>query len=98
MTDWDWSWARSTEADAVTTPNAESPAGRSAAPEVHWASRGVERLSLPGPVAVVGDIHGESDLLRRLLDELGDMPVISVGDVVDRGPDSKGAIDLVLER
>ena len=56
------------------------------------------RLDLPGPVAVLGDIHGRSDLLRRLLAELGDMPVLSVGDVVDRGPDSKGCVELLIER
>lgn len=55
----------------------------------------------------VGDIHGRSDCLARaheLID--GDAAArddcerreIYVGDYVDRGPDSKGVIDLMIER
>jgi serine/threonine protein phosphatase 1 len=54
----------------------------------------------------VGDIHGRSDLLRRLLDEIAadaassscarTKTLVFLGDYVDRGPDSKGVIDILL--
>jgi len=48
----------------------------------------------------VGDIHGEVELLEELLDTLphreGDRFVF-VGDYVDRGPDSKGVVDRLVE-
>jgi serine/threonine protein phosphatase 1 len=48
----------------------------------------------------VGDIHGERDRLARLLERIphaaGDRFVF-VGDYVDRGPDSRGVVDLLLE-
>jgi serine/threonine protein phosphatase 1 len=51
----------------------------------------------------IGDIHGYADVLRRLLAAVQVQPddeVITVGDYVDRGPDSRGVIDelLVLQR
>lgn len=52
---------------------------------------------------VVGDIHGHVDPLRRLLGEIrprarqGDS-LVFIGDYIDRGPDSKGVIDLVIEQ
>ena len=50
------------------------------------------------PVAVVGDIHGRLDLLDRLLVALGTRRVFVIGDVVDRGPDSRGVIDRLIQR
>jgi Calcineurin-like phosphoesterase len=54
-------------------------------------------------VFAVGDIHGRSDLLQALLDEAGSEPkrrerrvIVFLGDLVDRGPDSLGAIDLAM--
>jgi len=48
----------------------------------------------------VGDIHGEREMLEALLTSLplerGDR-VVFVGDYVDRGPDSRGVIDVLLE-
>lgn len=55
----------------------------------------------------VGDIHGRADLLADMLDLLearaeaetrsGGQPiVVFLGDYVDRGPDSRGVIDLLL--
>lgn len=55
-------------------------------------------VTLPGPVAVIGDIHGQRDLLDALLARLGDMPIISVGDVCDRGPDTRGVVDSLVAR
>lgn len=58
----------------------------------------------PGPLDIVGDIHGElhalQDLLRHLgYDDSGRHPqsrtLVFVGDFVDRGPDSPGVVDLV---
>jgi serine/threonine protein phosphatase 1 len=52
-------------------------------------------------VYVVGDVHGCLTALERLLDELGptdDDLVVFVGDLVRRGPDSQGVVDLVRSR
>ncbi len=57
---------------------------------------------ITGPVAVIGDVHGQKDQLERILTELrsrGDFQdrwIVFIGDLVDRGPDPKGAIDLVV--
>lgn len=56
----------------------------------------VERAEHDTPVAVIGDIHGRSDLLRRLLAQLPDVPVYVLGDVGDRGPDTKGVIETLV--
>jgi serine/threonine protein phosphatase 1 len=54
----------------------------------------------------IGDIHGRTDLLERLLDGIAAdvqrqaLPrslVVYLGDYVDRGPDSAGVIDLLLD-
>lgn len=64
----------------------------------------VDTLEIAGPVAVIGDIHGRRDLLERLVARLDTlhparrMPLFVVGDVVDRGPDSKGVIELLVAR
>ena len=58
---------------------------------------------IEGPVAVIGDVHGQVDELRDILGQLRGSPdfeerwVVLIGDLVDRGPDPKGAIDLLLE-
>jgi Calcineurin-like phosphoesterase len=61
---------------------------------------------LPAPVFAVGDVHGHRDALASILRDAGlldgherwsggDAVVWLVGDLVDRGPDGIGAIDLV---
>jgi hypothetical protein len=56
-----------------------------------------------GALDIIGDVHGELHALERLLHRLGvdverrtaRRPVVFVGDLVDRGPDSVGVIELV---
>ena len=60
-------------------------------------------VSPEAEVFAVGDIHGRSDLLAALIDQAAREPklrdrraIVFLGDLVDRGPDSLGAIDLVM--
>lgn len=50
---------------------------------------------------VAGDLHGERLLLKKFMDQVHFDPaadrVISVGDLVDRGPDSPGTLALLAE-
>ncbi len=50
---------------------------------------------------VVGDVHGRRAQLQRLLeiiprDESSDM-LVFLGDLIDRGPDAPGCVDLVMK-
>lgn len=48
----------------------------------------------------IGDVHGRLDALQELLDRLDPGPsdqLVFIGDYIDRGPDSKGVIDRLLE-
>lgn len=65
----------------------------------HW------QLQEPNRVYAIGDIHGRSDLLDRMIAEIaGDLvrhPVdaaltVALGDYVDRGPDSRGVIERLV--
>src|SRR5262245_58547908 len=55
------------------------------------------------PIVAVGDLHGRRDFLSKLLTKLRALPewphcrVVFLGDFVDRHPDVKGLLDLVLE-
>lgn len=58
-------------------------------------------------VYAIGDVHGRRDLLQQLLaridaERLADPRphdhLILLGDLIDRGPDSRGVLDLLLER
>ncbi|MDG3004475.1 metallophosphoesterase [Paludisphaera mucosa] len=55
------------------------------------------------PIIAVGDLHGRRRELERLVaalerrPEWPDCALVFLGDYVDRGPDSRGTIDLVLE-
>jgi serine/threonine protein phosphatase 1 len=60
-------------------------------------------VSPEAEVFAIGDIHGRSDLLAALIDEAAREPklrekrtIVFLGDLVDRGSDSLGAIDLVI--
>lgn len=52
-------------------------------------------------IAIIGDIHGELKKLENLYDKLiikyPDINVYSTGDLIDRGPDSKGVIEFCIE-
>lgn len=48
---------------------------------------------------VLGDVHGCADELAALLARVGDdRRVFFVGDLIDRGPESRRVIDLLIER
>lgn len=53
------------------------------------------------PIYAIGDIHGHLDKLEAVVDLIdadggSEADVVFLGDLVDRGPDSKGVIDFVL--
>jgi serine/threonine protein phosphatase 1 len=55
-------------------------------------------------VFAIGDLHGRPDLLHALLDEAAREPrrrdrrvLVFLGDLVDRGPDSLGTVDLAIK-
>lgn len=58
-------------------------------------------------VYAIGDVHGRSDLLTRLFAQIDaeraanprtKEHLILLGDLIDRGPDSRGVLDLLLDR
>jgi serine/threonine protein phosphatase 1 len=60
------------------------------------------KTKIQGPVAVIGDVHGQVDKLSIVLDKLRKLPdfqhrwLVFIGDFVDRGADPKGAIEIFL--
>lgn len=51
-------------------------------------------------IIAIGDIHGHSKALRNLLDAISptaEDEFVFLGDLIDRGPDSKGVCDTVIE-
>ena len=58
---------------------------------------------ISGPVAVIGDVHGQVDKLDSILSQLdkrGDLAkrwIVFIGDLVDRGSDVAGTLDLISE-
>lgn len=51
-------------------------------------------------IFAIGDVHGCAEELRRLLAQLpldSDSIAVFLGDYLDRGPDSKGVIDQIIE-
>jgi serine/threonine protein phosphatase 1 len=56
---------------------------------------------MTGPLYVIGDIHGQMEMLEVALARIAadggaDAPMVSLGDLVDRGPDSRAVIDTLL--
>jgi serine/threonine protein phosphatase 1 len=58
--------------------------------------------AVPSRTFTVGDVHGRLDLLRRAVVAIseetrhGPFRVVFLGDYVDRGPDSRGVIELLM--
>ena len=58
---------------------------------------------IDGPLVVIGDVHGQSDKLRRVIHKLERVPdihqrwIVFIGDLVDRGPDPKGTLDIYCD-
>jgi serine/threonine protein phosphatase 1 len=57
---------------------------------------------VPGqPFGVIGDIHGRADLLEQMVGLLADLspdiPVVFVGDYIDRGDDSRAVLEMLSE-
>ncbi|MCH2201699.1 MAG: metallophosphoesterase [Fuerstiella sp.] len=58
---------------------------------------------IDGPVAVIGDVHGQLSELRQIIHQLEHTPeihrrwIVFIGDLVDRGPDSRGVLDLYCD-
>ena len=56
---------------------------------------------IDGPIAVIGDVHGQIDKLGIILDKLQDAPnfeqrwIVFAGDFVDRGPETRATLDMV---
>lgn len=77
-------------------------------PAVAPATAGEAQNPAPGPLFVVGDVHGYLDELKAALREAGLVDADShwiagktrlwfLGDFTDRGPDGIGVIDLVMQ-
>lgn len=70
-----------------------------------WLSKSVaDRISLALPpwavgALVVGDIHGQAELFAKMIEvaEQERLLLVSLGDLVDRGPDNAGALRLMLD-
>jgi serine/threonine protein phosphatase 1 len=56
--------------------------------------------NMPNRVIAIGDIHGCSRALRKLIEVLRLAPtdtLVTLGDYVNRGPDSRGVLDELIE-
>ncbi len=54
------------------------------------------------PAVVFGDVHGQAKQLKKLIDKVRErfgqeVDIYSLGDLIDRGPDSKGVIQLCID-
>src|SRR5271166_1701238 len=57
-------------------------------------------LSKPTRTIAIGDIHGCVAALRAILGAIRPMPddlIVTLGDYVDRGPDSRGVLDRLIK-
>jgi serine/threonine protein phosphatase 1 len=57
---------------------------------------------MSAPIYAIGDIHGQLDELHRVLDLIErdggkDAKIVFLGDYVDRGPNSRGVVELLIE-
>jgi serine/threonine protein phosphatase 1 len=57
-------------------------------------------LRVSDRLIAIGDIHGHAEALRRLLDKIQPTSadtIVILGDCVNRGPDSRGVLDCLIE-
>src|SRR3954470_21124681 len=62
-------------------------------------SREDEEHHHQGRLFAVGDVHGCSTALRTLIEAINPQPedtIVTLGDYIDWGPDSRGVIDLLI--
>jgi serine/threonine protein phosphatase 1 len=55
---------------------------------------------MPRRIVAIGDVHGCSAALGALIDAIRPRPedtIVTLGDYIDRGPDSKGVLDRLIE-
>jgi serine/threonine protein phosphatase 1 len=55
---------------------------------------------MPGRTIAIGDVHGCSIALNALIDAIKPRPedvIATLGDYIDRGPDSKGVLDRMID-
>src|SRR3954468_23645731 len=55
---------------------------------------------MPGRTIAVGDIHGCSKALDSLIDAIRPRPedtIVTLGDYINRGPDSRGVLDRLID-
>lgn len=77
--------------------------------EMKFSSYSLPWRDLPGllpeniEVFAIGDVHGQADLLERVLEEIRHTPrngaarhLVFLGDLIDRGPSSVRAVDLAM--
>ena len=53
------------------------------------------------PTAVISDIHGNAEALKRVLEDIekrGIKRIVCLGDIVGYGPEPLACVDLVRER
>ena len=59
----------------------------------------MKTIILDKPMWIIGDVHGEYDLLVDLLNQIPEgAPICFVGDLIDRGSNSKEVIQLIREK
>lgn len=59
-------------------------------------------VNIKDKVAIFGDVHGQAAMLERLIEEVkrecgDDVELYSLGDLIDRGPNSSGVLDLCVK-
>ena len=55
---------------------------------------------MPARLIAIGDIHGCLAALLSILDAIkptGEDTIVTLGDYIDRGPDSRGVIDCLIQ-
>lgn len=69
-------------------------------PDDRFAARDIVPQAMPARLITIGDIHGCAAALDLLLSNIAPNPedvIVTLGDYVDRGPDSKGVIERIIQ-